>query len=209
MTTSPPDADEKRRRATTDWWERQSLREFIARIKSEDAMTTPSPLVEAVARAIEAPFLPHGYELKPHLLRSAAQATITAVRAADRSAVSLCSLCQAECAAMFDRSAVSEGVTDAMVEAGVRAMYDTEKLTYRERVPVIYTAMRAADPDRARLVSAAARIVEWWPENSENGPAGQRMGEGFAADIAALRALLATTKAHDLGPDTLREEWTR
>lgn len=26
---SVPNADEKRRRAITDWWERQSLREFI------------------------------------------------------------------------------------------------------------------------------------------------------------------------------------
>lgn len=40
----------------------------------QSANTTGSDeLVERVARAIEQPFLPHGYELKPHLLKSAAR----------------------------------------------------------------------------------------------------------------------------------------
>jgi hypothetical protein len=35
--------------------------------------------VERVAKAIEQPFLPHGYELKPHLLKTAARAAISAM----------------------------------------------------------------------------------------------------------------------------------
>ena len=42
----------------------------------------------------------------------------------------------------------------------------------------------------AELESKAARLLEWWPENSENGPAGKAMGDGFSADVCALRAEL-------------------
>jgi hypothetical protein len=39
--------------------------------------------VELVARAIEQPFIPHGYELKPHLLKAAARAAIAALEQSD------------------------------------------------------------------------------------------------------------------------------
>jgi hypothetical protein len=39
--------------------------------------------VELVARAIEQPFIPHGYELKPHLLKAASRAAIAALEQSD------------------------------------------------------------------------------------------------------------------------------
>lgn len=45
-----------------------------------------------------------------------------------------------------------------------------------------------AEPD---LVEAAKRVLEWWPEGSEeNSLAGKSRGGTFAADIQALRATL-------------------
>jgi hypothetical protein len=41
------------------------------------------------------------------------------------------------------------------------------------------------------VVEAARRVLEWWPENSENGRAGQLKGDGFADDVRALRQALA------------------
>ena len=40
------------------------------------------------------------------------------------------------------------------------------------------------------LRAAAAKLLEWWPEGSENGTAAKRYGDGFAGDLNDLRAAL-------------------
>ena len=52
--------------------------------------------------------------------------------------------------------------------------------------------------DKAALVKAAGRVLEWWPEHSETTSlAGQAKGGTFAEDVRNLRAAVA--KAKDAG----------
>lgn len=48
-------------------------------------------------------------------------------------------------------------------------------------------------PNVDELLEAGRRLLEWWPEGSENGSAAKRYGEGglgFADDLRAFRAAL-------------------
>jgi hypothetical protein len=77
----------------------------------------------------------------------------------------------------------------------------TEPARYPREVEIANSQLIALAPDlaaevvRLRKVEAAARrLLEWWPEGSQNGSAASRMGIGFGDDLAALRASLPEKK---------------
>jgi hypothetical protein len=56
--------------------------------------------------------------------------------------------------------------------------------------PALAAEVLALRAERAKMLEAAQRVLEWWPENAENGSAGKRMGSGFDRDIQSLRATI-------------------
>jgi hypothetical protein len=53
-------------------------------------------------------------------------------------------------------------------------------------------ATRTPSPS-SDIEEALRRLLEWWPEGSENGTAAAKYGEGFADDLRKARAALTAT----------------
>jgi hypothetical protein len=76
-------------------------------------------------------------------------------------------------------------MTEEMVLAGERAMRDTERLTYREAAPIIYSRMRELDPAIATEARRAGTVKQG-PVHEGAGPkdiaqnqsAHKRLGDG-------------------------------
>lgn len=72
---------------------------------------------------------------------------------------------------------------------GIGGKYDRDVESLAATIAAHRTASTAAMQERIDVMAEAlARILEWWPENSENGR--QYKGGSFGDDIRAARAAL-------------------